>query len=217
MSEAPLDAYAALAAHQLGEAVCVVRGYATLLSDSEPVAARGLAAGADRVQRFVDDLLDVRVAGTADLVVERVELDRVVAAAAASLQDHLRASDACLQVGPLPAALGDSAMLERLFVHLLRGALAARTGGPPSISVRGHEEERCVVVAVRDNGRDLEPDAARTFFEPFSRGRGSGTLIGAGVGLAVCARIVERHGGAIAARPARGGGAEMVFSLPRVA
>jgi signal transduction histidine kinase len=217
MTDASLDSYAALAAHQLGEAVCVVRGYATLLRESEPVAAHGLAAGADRVQRFVDDLLDVQAAGAADLVVERVELADVVAAAAARLADHLRGSDARLHVASLPAALGDGDMLERLFVHLFRGALAAADGRPPAIRVMGREEDRRVVVVVRDHGCDLEPDAARTAFEPFSRPRGSGTLIGAGVGLAVCARIVERHRGTIAARPARGGGAEVVFTLPRSA
>ena len=217
MNEGPLDAYAALAAHQLGEAACVVRGYATLLSDSEPAAARGLAAGADRVQRFVDDLLDVRAATTSALVVERVELDHVVAAAAATLEHHLRELDARLHVAPLPAALGDSALLERVFAHLLRAALAARTACPPAITVLGREEQRRVVVVVRDNGEDLEPGTARDVFEPFARARGRGALVGAGVGPAVCARIVERHGGTISAGPARGGGAEMVFTLPRAA
>jgi len=217
MTDVSLNACASLAAHQLGEAVCMVKASAAVLGQTDPAVIQGLAGGAERVQRFVDDLLDVMDTDSADLDVERVELDDALAAAAGVLASDLAAAGAQLEAEPMPAAFGSRVLLERLFVHLLRNALAARAACPLVISVEARPADDAVAVAVRDTGRELDPDAVTTAFEPFSRGRGRGPLVGAGVGMAMCRTVVQRHGGTIAAERLPDGRTGIEFTLPRAA
>ena len=212
-AEADLDAYAAQAAHQLGEAVALMRGYLALLeprgaADAELGAVvRGMSAGAERAQRFVDDLLDLAASGRGALAVGPVPLGETLGAARIRLADDLREAGAELRSKPLPVVRGDRELLVRLLCHLLRAALAA---GATAIEVEGFHEDGLVRVEVRDDGAPASEDP----FAPFARGRGRGPLVGAGVGLTVSRRIVELHGGAIAIDPDADGGAVSSFTLP---
>jgi signal transduction histidine kinase len=215
MTDAALGSYASLAAHQLGEAVCLVKASAELLDDADAMLAEGLRGGAERVQRFVDDLLDVTSTAAADLVVERVDLDEALTAAAAGLAPYLSGAGVRLEAERLPAAAGSRVLLERLFCHLLRGALAARGDDQLVIRVQAKDAGDAVAVAMSDTGRELPADGAATAFEPFARGRGRGPLVGAGVGMAVCRLVIERHGGTITAAALPDGGTVVEFTLPR--
>jgi signal transduction histidine kinase len=212
-AEAHLDAYAAQAAHQLGEAVALMRGYLALLeprgaADAELGAVvRGMSAGAERAQRFVDDLLDLAASGRDALAVGPVPLGEALGAARIRLADDLLEAGADLHSKPLPVVRGDRELIVRLLCHLLRAALAA---GATAIEVEGAHEDGLVRVEVRDDGAPASDDP----FAPFARGRGRGPLVGAGVGLTVSRRIVELHGGAIAIDPDAAGGAVSSFTLP---
>jgi signal transduction histidine kinase len=212
-AEADLDAYAAQAAHQLGEAVALMRGYLSLLeprgeTDAELGAVvRGMSAGAERAQRFVDDLLDLAASGRGALAVGPVPLGEALGAARIRLADDLRDAGADLRSKPLPVVRGDRELIVRLLCHLLRAALAA---GATTIEVEGTHEDGLVRVEVRDDGAPACGDP----FAPFSRARGRGPLVGAGVGLTVSRRIVELHGGAIAIDESAAGGAVSSFTLP---
>jgi signal transduction histidine kinase len=212
-AEADLDAYAAQAAHQLGEAVALLRGYLSLLeprgeADAELGAVvRGMSAGAERAQRFVDDLLDLAASGRGALAVGPVPLGEALGAARLRLADDLRDAGADLRSKPLPVVRGDRELIVRLLCHLLRAALAA---GATAIEVEGAHDDGLVRVEVRDDGAPASGDP----FAPFARGRGRGPLVGAGVGLTVSRRIVELHGGAIAIDESVDGGAISSFTLP---
>jgi signal transduction histidine kinase len=212
-AEADLDAYAAQAAHQLGEAVALMRGYLSLLEprgerDAELGAAvRGMSAGAERAQRFVDDLLDLAASGRGALAVGPVPLGEALGAARIRLADDLRDAGADLRSKPLPVVRGDRELIVRLLCHLLRAALAA---GATAIEVEGTHDDGLVRVEVRDDGAPASGDA----FAPFARARGRGPLVGAGVGLTVSRRIVELHGGVIAIDVSAEGGAVSSFTLP---
>jgi len=212
-AEADLDAYAAQAAHQLGEAVALLRGYLSLLEprgegDAELGAVvRGMSAGAERAQRFVDDLLDLAASGRAALAVGPVPLGEALGAARIRLADDLRDAGADLRSKPLPVVRGDRELIVRLLCHLLRAALAA---GATAIEVEGAHEDGVVRVEMRDDGAPVSGDP----FAPFARARGRGPLVGAGVGLTVSRRIVELHGGAIAIDESAEGGAVSSFTLP---
>jgi signal transduction histidine kinase len=211
-AEADLDAYAAQAAHQLGEAVALMRGYLALLEprgekDAElGTVVRGMAAGAERAQRFVDDLLDLAASGRHALAVGPVPLGEALGAARIRLAADLQETGAALRSKPLPTVRGDRELVVRLLCHLLRAALAA---GATTIDVAGVHEDGLVRVDVRDDGSPVTGDP----FTPFARGRGRGPLVGAGVGLTVSRRIVELHGGAIALEH-DGDGAVATFTLP---
>src|SRR5919204_4174343 len=212
-AEADLDAYAAQAAHQLGEAVALMRGYLALLeprgeSDADLRAVmRGMSAGAERAQRFVDDLLDVAATGRGSLAVTAVALGDALGEARIRLADELRETGADVRSKPLPEVRGDRDLIVRLLCHLLRAALAA---GATTIEAEGTHEDGFVRVDLRDDGEPASGDP----FAPFARARGRGPLVGAGVGLTVCRRIVELHGGAIALEQDADGGAVATFTLP---
>jgi len=211
-AEADLDAYAAQAAHQLGEAVALLRGYLALLEprgEHDPEignVVRGMSAGAERAQRFVDDLLDLAASGRDALAVGPVPLGEALGAARLRLAGDLRDTGAELRSKPLPIVRGDRELIVRLLCHLLRAGLAA---GATAIEIEGVHEDGFVRVDVRDDGAPASGDA----FAPFARARGRGPLVGAGVGLMVSRRIVELHGGSITLE---GGpdGALAAFTLP---
>jgi signal transduction histidine kinase len=212
-AEADLDAYAAQAAHQLGEAVALMRGYLALLEprgaqDAElETVVRGMAAGAERAQRFVDDLLDLAASGREALTAGAVPLGETLGDARLRLAGDLRDAGAELRSKPLPVVRGDRELIVRLLCHLLRASLAA---GATAIEVEGVHEDGFVRVELRDDGQPASGEP----FAPFARARGRGPLVGAGIGLTVSRRIVELHGGAIALDADADGGAVATFTLP---
>jgi signal transduction histidine kinase len=192
-----LQAFAALAAHQLGEAVALMRGAASVLADERKRlgpggqdALRALNAGGERAQRYVDDLLDVVRTSSAVEGPGSADLDSALDAAAAELEPFLAKGRVQLQRDPLPRAGLDPQEAERLFTHLLRSALAA---GATRMALGGSATADAVTVEMLDDGT---PAAQGTEpFEPFAPPRGHGPLIGAGVSLPVCRQIVRRRGG----------------------
>lgn len=200
-----LEAFAALAAHQLGEAIALMRGAAAVLESQHGTlgsggqdALRALNAGGERAQRYVDDLLDVaRAAPDPEGPAPLAQLDSAFDGAAAELESFLSRVPVHVQREPLPRAALEPREAQRLFAHLLRSALAA---GATRLGVTGHEADGGVVVEVFDNGTptDIDPHQPTRPFEPFAQPRGRGVLVGAGVSLSVCRRIVERRGGHIA-------------------
>ncbi|QEC50103.1 HAMP domain-containing histidine kinase [Baekduia soli] len=198
-SQGELDAYAALAAHQLGEAVALVRGAASLLHGQRSRlgpggedALRALGAGTDRAQRFVDDLLDlVRASGEASEA-PGAPLDAALDLAAADLDVAMRRAGLTLLREPLPASALGAGEAERLFGHLLRSALA---GAARRIQITAETAGGVVALEVLDDGSP--PRADTDPFAPFGRPRGRGPMLGAGVGMVVCRRLVERRGGTI--------------------
>ena len=212
-AEADLDAYAAQAAHQLGEAVALLRGYLVVLEqrgERDPElddALRGLSAGTERAQRFVDDLLDLAAAGRAEPASEQVALDEALDTARRRLARELQDAAAEVRAGSLPVVRADRELVARLLVHLLRVALAA---GARNIDVAGAQDDGVVRVEVRDDGTPAAGDP----FAPFARARGRGPLVGAGVGLTVSRRLVELHGGAIALAQDADGTTLVSFTLP---
>jgi signal transduction histidine kinase len=212
-AEADLDAYAAQAAHQLGEAVALLRGYLVVLEqrgERDPElgdALRGLAAGTERAQRFVDDLLDLAAAGRTEPVVELVALEETLGAAQRRLAAELSDTGTEVRAADLPVVRADRELVARLLVHLLRVALAA---GARTVEVQGTEDDGAVRVELRDDGTPASGDP----FAPFARARGRGPLVGAGVGLTVSRRLVESHGGTIALAQDDDGTTLVTFTLP---
>jgi signal transduction histidine kinase len=206
-AEADLDAYAAQAAHQLGEAVALLRGYLVVLEqrgERDPElgdALRGLSAGTERAQRFVDDLLDLAAAGRTAPAAELVALEEALHTARRRLVKELQDAAAEVRAGSLPMVRADRELVARLLVHLLRVALSAGAGT---------DDEGIVRVEVRDDGSPAAGDP----FAPFARARGRGPLVGAGVGLTVSRRLVELHGGTIALGQDADGKTHVTFTLP---
>jgi two-component system OmpR family sensor kinase len=210
-----LDAYAAQAAHQLGEAVALMRASTTVLERRGPGgpdtrdALRGMLAGIERAQRFVDDLLELTAVGRAEPLVEPVDVAAVLDDVRSDLADPLARAKATVSAGELAAVTADRRHVRRLLMHLTRTALAA---GATAVDVSARAEGAGAVIEVRDDG--LAPGAAAGDpFAAFARARGRGPLVGAGVSLALCRRIAEAHRGTIALEP-RDGSVVVTVTLP---
>ena len=196
-----------------GAAAVLEAQHGTLGSGGQD-ALRALNAGGERAQRYVDDLLDVaRAAPDPEGPAPLAQLDSAFDGAAAELESFLSRVPVHVQREPLPRAALEPREAQRLFAHLLRSALAA---GATRLGVTGHEADGEVVVEVFDNGTPASRTAARPF-EPFAHPRGRGVLVGAGVSLSVCRRIVERRGGHIAMQVRADGATIVTVELPAAA
>jgi signal transduction histidine kinase len=219
--EARLEEFAARTAHQLGNGVSLVSASVAVGGEAGrglvggPQARRSLEAGLERLRRVVSDLSELSFWPCADVRLASVDPSEPLAAALELLRTDLREAGARVACRALPTVRADGLALQRMFVHLLRAALAAAQDEPPRIEVRGgaganglHE----IVVADRvplDGG--LVPAHA---FDALAPPRGRGPLVGGGVSLQVCRRIAERLGGRIRAEARPGGGTIVVISLP---
>ncbi len=197
-----LEAYAALAAHQLGEAVALLRASVSMLEsgDDRPVlgdaaAERGLAVGIERVQRFVDDLLGFNWVARTPPTVEYLDLGAMLDAACGELAVILARTGAKVSAGDLPAISMDRSQAKLALVHLLRVALAA---GARNVDVRvASDVGEFATIEIRDDGTPPADGVEERAFEPFVLVRERGPLLGAGISLALCRRIAEAHGGSI--------------------
>ena len=222
-SNAALERFAAVASNEIREPLHTVAGLLDLVGDRHagamPDEARLLveraAAGTQQARKTVGDLLEYARASIDELLREAVPLGEVLAEAEVALRSELEAAGAAVVAGTLPTVSGDRRQLTRLFTNLIDNAIRFRSDAAPEIRVWGARTEKGWRLAVADNGRGVDPGDLPRMFTVFARparaARGDG---GPGLGLAVCRRIVERHGGLIWAEPGENGsGTTVLFEL----
>jgi signal transduction histidine kinase len=213
--ESELRGYADMVAHDLREPITGIAHLITLLERraDEPPSREVLAllrASTERARELIDGVLDYARAG--ELQRERVALDRVMGDVAADLRPTLDEVDASLEVGALPEVDGDARQLRRVLQNLVGNAIKFRGEAPPRVEVSALKGSEGWVVTVRDNGVGVDPEQTSRIFGMFARL--DGETEGTGIGLAVCRRVVEAHGGRIWVEPAEGGGSAFRFTLP---
>ena len=214
--EADLASYANVVAHDLSEPVAGISMLVSLLErrpeqPPPPAVLQQLRASSERARDLIDGVLLHARAG--ELTVERVPLAEVVADVVADLRPRLDDARAAVAVGPLPEVDGDPQQLRRVLQNLLANAVKFRAEAPLRIEVSAMRDSHEWVVTVRDNGIGVSPEQAGRIFGMFARA--DRERDGTGIGLAVCRRIVEAHGGRIWVEPAAGGGSAFRFTLPR--
>jgi signal transduction histidine kinase len=219
-----LERFAAVAAHELHEPLRAVAGFADLLErryrgrlDAGAGELLGLVTGGvARMQALVDGLLAWARAGSAagPGPAGPVDAEEVADQAIANLRPAVAESGAIVDRGPLPVVDGDAGQLVQLFQHLIGNAVKFRSRHPPLVRVRAEPADGWWRFAVADNGIGMGPELTERAFDLFWRGHGGDRHPGAGIGLAVCARIVEAHGGGIWLESVPGSGTTCFFTLP---
>jgi signal transduction histidine kinase len=212
--EAELSSYADVVAHDLREPVANMALLVRVLEQraDEPPSAEVLEllrSGIDRSQELIEAILGYARMG--ELRREPVALGALLAEVAEDLSPQL--SEAELSVGELPEVEGDPHQLRRVFQNLIGNAVKFRGESPPRVDVGAERRPEEWVITVSDNGVGVDHEQARRIFGMFMRDEGRGAD-GLGIGLAVCRRIVEAHGGHIWVEPGTGGGSAFRFTLP---
>jgi signal transduction histidine kinase len=218
-SRAELEQFAYVASHDLQEPLRMVSAYAELLEqdygdrlDGEGRRYLGFAvAGAHRMQRLIEDLLEFSRLGHEPTLGLAMRLDTALDVALDNLRHAIDSSGARITRDPLPSVQADGRQVVRLLQNLVGNALKYAGDRPPRVHVSARELGALVEIAVRDEGIGIEPHHAELIFEPFRRLAGGSD--GTGIGLAICRRIVELHGGSIRVDSTPGAGATFLFTL----
>jgi len=218
--EDDLRNYANVAAHDLREPLMAAGYYVQLLdrmlSEGRTSANQELLEQVKRTharaRSLVDGILEYARSGTA-LAVDSVDTGVLVDDVAAALANAVARVRGRLDVGELPVVRADRAQLGRVFQNLVANALKFHADAPPRVRVDAERRDGAWWFSVRDNGVGVPPELGDEIFSMFKRAHGD-EVAGFGIGLAVCRRIVEAHGGAIWAEPAADAGTVMRFTLP---
>jgi len=216
-----LEQFVSVAAHDLQEPLRMVVAYTQLLDqryrgqlDENAAQFMGYAVeGALRMQGLLQDLLTFsRLSG----LIHRANTDckSVVDEALQNLGRLVAQSGAVITCGSLPSVHADRSRLLQLFQNLIDNAIKFRGERPPVITISGERKEDMAVFAVSDNGIGIASDQMEIIFVIFQRLHSREEYAGNGVGLAICKRIVERHGGRIWVESRLGGGSTFRFGLP---
>jgi signal transduction histidine kinase len=222
-SNAELEQMAYVASHDLQEPLRMVASYVQLIEqryakslDAEAHEFIGYAVdGAKRMQALIDDLLTYSRVGMRGKPLEPTDCRKVVDTALGSLKIAIAESGAQITSGPFPMVMGDAEQLTQVFQNLIANAIKFRNGANPRIDVRAVRQGEFWQFEVEDDGIGIAPEYAERIFVMFQRLHTRSAYPGTGIGLAICKKIVERHGGRIWVESAQGHGAVFKFTLPK--
>ncbi len=222
-SNAELEQFAYIASHDLQEPLRMVASYTQLLArryqgklDPDADAFITFAVeGAIRMQRLIADLLHYSRVGTKGKPFVPTSCDAVLAQVLTNLRMAIEESGAVITRGPLPTVTADELQLMQLFQNLIGNAIKFRQpSAPPHIAISATREEAVWRFQVTDDGIGFDQPYADRIFVVFQRLHTSDAYPGTGIGLAICKKIVERHGGRVWATSSLGHGATFSFTLP---
>jgi signal transduction histidine kinase len=222
VAQRDLDSFSATVSHDLRAPLRRITGFAAMFMEDhgaalEPPAKRLLdhiVQGAARMDTLIDDLLRFCRSGRQPLRRIRIDCTESVNRALLSLQDVQKGRELVLHIGKLPECQADPSLLEQVFIHLLSNAFKfTRDRHPAVVEVGAINRAGEDILFVRDNGAGFDLGYARRLFDVFQRMHPQNQFEGAGVGLAIVRRIVERHGGRIWAEAEPDQGATFYFTL----
>jgi signal transduction histidine kinase len=223
-SNAELEQFAYVASHDLQEPLrkiasfcqALQQRYGGQLDERADQYIDFAVDGAKRMQRLINDLLAFSRVGRGGRAEERVPLEEALADARHALAGALESSAATIEHQPLPAVRGDRAQLTSLLQNLIGNAVKFHGPEPPRIRIEAQRHDGMWEISCSDNGIGIEPEFAERIFLIFQRLHAREAYEGSGIGLALCRKIVEYHGGRIWLDPDQREGACFRFTLPSI-
>jgi len=221
-SNVELERFAYVASHDLQEPMRTVQSFAGLLIRRHGEHLKGEAQeflqfvtqGVQRMQALINDLLAYSRVNSQDAAFARADCNQIMAKVLENLRASIDAEQAHIMVDALPTVLGDATQLGQVFQNLLGNALKFRGKEPPRIRVAAERKAGQWVFSVSDNGIGIEAQYFERIFIIFQRLHTIEEYGGTGIGLAICKKIVERHGGRIWLESKPGQGSTFFFSVP---
>jgi light-regulated signal transduction histidine kinase (bacteriophytochrome) len=216
-----LQQFARIVSHDLNEPLRTMRTYAQLLArrakgkldEAEGEYLAFVADAAQRMQQMLSDLLAYTHAGGAVSESTAVDCEAVLAQVVSDLQVANTEQHAAITHDSLPTVSGDATRLKQVFQNLIGNALKFRDSTPPRVHVSAQYLNGQWQFAVRDNGIGIDPAQSGQLFQVFQRLHTHHEYPGTGIGLAICKKIVERHGGRIWVESRPGEGSTFYFTI----
>ncbi len=222
-SNSELAQFAYVASHDLQEPLRAISGYLKILQDTaenqvDDTAKHYIASalnGAERMQNLIKDLLSYSRLDTKSPELQELELETVLKHALANLRVMITSKDAKITYDELPVLITDYSQMLQLFQNLIGNALKFIDGVQPKVHLSAEKHADEWLFKVTDNGIGMQPDQAGRIFMIFQRLHSQQDFPGAGIGLAICKKIVERFGGCIwVDKSSPGEGSTFAFTLP---
>lgn len=222
-SNAELEQFAYVASHDLQEPLRMVTSYTQLLAERYQGKLDAAADdyikfavdGAKKMQQLIIDLLAYAQVGKQGHKFRMIRSEAALSAALRNLEAAILESDAVISSGPLPPVWADPVELERLFRNLLGNAVKFRQSRQPEIRVSGEESAAEWHFRVADNGIGIDAQHADRIFQLFQQLHAREEFAGTGIGLPICKKIVERHGGRIWVESEPGQGTTFHFTISK--
>ena len=223
-SNSDLEQFAYAASHDLQEPLRTITAYLGLVNDRYAEDLDDTARefidfavdGAERMRTLINDLLEYSRVNVLEKPLESVSCDDALNSAVMSLNQAIERNGAVIRTSPLPVVIGDESQLHRLFQNLMSNALKFRGDKKPEIRVWAELQGDEWIFSVQDNGIGIAPEYQEKVFGMFSRLHSRAQYEGTGVGLALCSKIAQRHGGRIWVESDVGKGATFRFNIPVV-
>lgn len=220
-SNKELEQFAYVSSHDLQEPLRMVSSYVQLLSrrykgklDSDADEFIGFAVeGVNRMKVLINDLLAFSRVGTRGNEFAPVALEEALEQVLRNLEITIEDNQAVITRDPLPQVLADDGQMVQLFQNLVGNAIKFHSEAPPKVHVGVRREDDHWLLFVRDNGIGIDPEFSERVFVIFQRLHSREEYQGTGIGLAICRKIVERHGGRIWVESQPGKGATFYFTL----
>jgi light-regulated signal transduction histidine kinase (bacteriophytochrome) len=220
-SNRELEQFAYVASHDLQEPLRIVSGYVQLLArryqgklDQDADEFIGFAVdGVNRMKSLITDLLAYSRVGSRSREFVPVEMEEIFKQIMEQMKLAIQGANATITHDPLPAVLGDDMQMIQLLQNLIGNAIKFHDTKPPRVHVGVRRQDGDWLFFVRDNGIGIDPQYADRIFVIFQRLHNRDKYAGTGIGLAICQKIVERHGGRIWVDSEPGKGATFYFTL----
>jgi signal transduction histidine kinase len=221
-SNEELQQFAFVASHDLQEPLRMVSTYTTILAEQysgkldkdADKYIHYIVDGAVRMQTLIRDLLDFSRAGRGDSGLLSTDSAADVKIVVSNLEAAINETGAVVTCGPLPVVMAHAFQLRQVFQNLIGNAIKFHDGQPPVIQVNAERRQTEWVFSVTDNGISIAPENAHKIFAIFQRLHTRTEYPGNGIGLAICKKIVEQHGGQIWVEPQATQGATFRFTWP---
>lgn len=224
-SNRELEQFAYVASHDLQEPLRKIAGFTELfakryqgtLDEKGESYMAYIVDGATRMRSLINDLLSYSRVMRSDKALAETKCSEVISRVLRDMELAITESNAEIICGPLPVIQADQIQLGQLFQNLISNAIKYRGPAPPRITINAIQQSNAWLFSVADNGIGIAPEYYQRIFAIFQRLHTRAEYSGTGIGLAVCQRIVERHGGKIWVESTVGTGSTFYFTIPSTA
>ncbi len=221
-SNKELEQFAFIASHDLQEPLRKIQAFGNMigskcsdkLNEQEKDYFTRMQNAAKRMSQLIGDLLKYSRVGTRSEALDTVDLRETVQEVISDLELRIIRLGANVEVSELPAVKGIKSQIHQLFQNLIANSLKFHGDDQPHIKIYSRRTDHDYRIFVEDNGIGFDEEYLDRIFAPFQRLHGKSAYEGTGMGLAICRKIVERHGGGITAKSKPGEGSTFIITLP---